>query len=364
MARQRITLRDVAQRAGVHPSTVSRVLNPDTRQMISGRIAQRVTTAANALAYQPNPIASGLKTNRSRIVGVLIPDITNPVFPPMIRGIEDAFAEAGYIAILANTDNDADRERLILRNMLARRVDGLIMATARRRDPLVDHCLAEDIPLVLINRTVDTGEVSWIITDDAFGTELAVAHMAQRGHTQIAHLAGPLSLSTGFARHKGFLSGLRAAQLKTDPKRIGFCNGFTESEGRRCFLALWARDHRFTAVVTANDLLALGCYDALLELGLRVPDDIAISGFNDMPFVDKLRPPLTTLRIPHYKMGAQAARTLLARLSNPEAPVEHIRFKPELVVRGSTAPHKGREPVSGLRRRGARSALPGAEPRS
>ncbi len=364
MARQRITLRDVAQRAGVHPSTVSRVLNPDTRQMISGRIAQRVTTAANALAYQPNPIASGLKTNRSRIVGVLIPDITNPVFPPMIRGIEDAFAEAGYIAILANTDNDADRERLILRNMLARRVDGLIMATARRRDPLVDHCLAEDIPLVLINRTVDTGEVSWIITDDAFGTELAVAHMAQRGHTQIAHLAGPLSLSTGFARHKGFLSGLRAAQLKADLKRIVFCNAFTESEGRRCFLALWARDHRFTAVVTANDLLALGCYDALLELGLRVPDDIAISGFNDMPFVDKLRPPLTTLRIPHYKMGAQAARTLLARLSNPVAPVEHIRFKPELVVRGSTAPHKGREPVSGLRQRGARSALRGAGPRS
>src|SRR5260370_22894353 len=255
MARQRITLRDVAQRAGVRPSTVSRVLHPDTRQMISGRIAQRVTTAANALAYQPNPIASGLKTNRSRVVGVLIPDITNPVFPRMIRGIEDAFAEAGYIAILANTDNDADRERLILRNMLARRVDGLIMATARRRDPLVDHCLAEAIPPRLINRTVDTGEVSWIITDDAFGTELAVAHMAQRGHTQIAHLAGPLSLSTGFARHKGFLSGLRAAQLKADLKRIAFYNAFTETEGRRCFLPLSARDHRHTPVVTANDFL-------------------------------------------------------------------------------------------------------------
>src|SRR5713226_9060368 len=163
MARQRITLRDVAQRAGVHPSTVSRVLNPDTRQMISGRIAQRVTTAANALAYQPNPIAYSLKTNRSRIVGVLIPDITNPVFPPMIRGIEDAFAEAGYTAVLANTDNDAAREGVILRKMIARRVDGLILATARRRDPLVEECLAEEIPLLLINRTVESGEVSWIV---------------------------------------------------------------------------------------------------------------------------------------------------------------------------------------------------------
>src|SRR5260370_41492071 len=148
MARQRITLRDVAQRAGVRPSTVSRVLHPDTRQMISGRIAQRVTTAANALAYQPNPIASGLKTNRSRIVGVLIPDITNPVFPPMIRGIEDAFAEAGYIAILANTDNDADRERLLLRHMLARRGGGLIIATARPREPLVGHRPSRDNPPV------------------------------------------------------------------------------------------------------------------------------------------------------------------------------------------------------------------------
>src|SRR5229473_3708789 len=143
MARQRITLRDVAQRAGVHPSTVSRVLNPDTRQMISGRIAQRVTTAANALAYQPNPIAYGLKTNRSRIIGVLIPDITNPVFPPIIRGIEDALGAAGYTAVLANTDNHEERERVILENMIGRRVDGLIMATAQRRDPLVDRCLAE-----------------------------------------------------------------------------------------------------------------------------------------------------------------------------------------------------------------------------
>jgi LacI family transcriptional regulator len=135
-----------------------------------------------------------------------------------------------------------------------------------------------------------------------------------------------------------------------DPRRIIVCNAFTESEGRRAFLALWGRGHSFTAVVTANDLLALGCYDALLELGLRVPADMAVSGFNDMPFVDKLRPPLTTVRIPHYQMGAQAARTLLARLGNREAPIEHIRFKPELVVRGSTAPLKAAARPSHSRR--------------
>ncbi len=308
--------------------------------MITEEIAKRVTAAADALAYQPNPNASGLKTNRSRIVGVLIPDITNPLFPPMIRAIEDALAEVGYTAILANTDNDGDRERSILRNMIARRVDGLIMATARRRDPLVEQCLAEEIPLVLLNRTVDTGAVSWVVNDDAFGIELAVEHMVQCGHTRIAHLAGPLGLSTGFARHRGFLRALEVARLKVDPRRILVCHAFSEEEGRRGFLSLWEKTRTFTAVVTANDLLALGCYDALVELGLRVPNDMAVSGFNDMPFVDKLRPPLTTVRIPHYKMGAQAARTLLARLSNREAPIEHIRFKPELVVRGSTAPLK------------------------
>src|SRR5713101_8306293 len=197
MARPRVTLRDVARRVGVHPSTVSRALNPATRGLITDDIARRVTRAAAALGYRLNHIAYGLKTNRSRTVGVLVPDITNPVFPPIIRGIEDALAEAGYTAILANTDNDADRERVILQNMVGRRVDGLIMATARRRDPLVDQCLAEDIQVVLINRTVERGEVSSVVNDDVFGTQLTVSHMAQCGHRRIAHLAGPLALSTG-----------------------------------------------------------------------------------------------------------------------------------------------------------------------
>jgi LacI family transcriptional regulator len=308
--------------------------------MITQETAERVTAAADALAYQPNPIAYSLKTNRSRIVGVLIPDITNPVFPPMIRAIEDAFAQIGYTAILANTDNHPDRERAVLQNMIARRVDGLIMATARRRDPLIDQCLAEDIPVVLINRTVDYGEVSWVVTDDAVGIGLAVAHLVECGHRRIAHLAGPQTLSTGFARHRGFLRALHQFGLKANSRRIVVCRGYSEREGRRALLALRARDRTFTAVVAANDLLALGCYDALGELGLEVPSDVAVIGFNDMPFVDKLRPPLTTVRIPHYKMGAQAARTLLAHLNNPEAPIEHIRFKPELIVRGSTAPFK------------------------
>jgi len=337
MARPRVTLRDVARRVGVHPSTVSRALNPTTRGLITAGIVRRVTKAAAALGYRLNPIAYSLKTNRSHTAGVLVPDITNPVFPPIIRGIEDALAEAGYTAILANTDNDAGREQTILENMFARRVDGLILATARRRDPVVERCVAEDVPAVLINRTVDSGAVSSVVNDDAFGIQLLVRHLIERGHVRIAHLAGPATLSTGHARHRAFLLALKAGGLRSDPRRVVACAAFSEQEGRRAFLELWAKDRSFTAVVAANDLLAIGCYDAARELGLGVPEDVAVTGFNDMPFVDKLHPPLTTVRIPHYRMGAQAARTLLGRLRNRDAPVEHVTLRPELVVRGSTA---------------------------
>jgi len=331
-----VTLRDVARRVGVHSSTVSRALDPATRGLIKAETARRITQAAEALGYKLNPIAYGLKTNRSHTVGVLVPDITNPVFPPIIRGIEDALAEAGYTAILSNTDNDARREHLILENMFARRVDGLILATARRRDPEVERWVAEDVPAVLINRTVDSGAVSSVVNDDAFGIQLVVRHLIERGHARIAHLAGPPTLSTGHARHRAFLAALKAGGLRNESRRVVVCAAFSEQEGRRAFLELWSKDRSFTAVVAANDLLALGCYDAARELGLGVPEDVAVTGFNDMPFVDKLQPPLTTVRIPHYRMGAQAARTLLARVRNRDAPVEHVTLRPELVVRGST----------------------------
>jgi LacI family transcriptional regulator len=332
-----VTLRDVARRARVHTSTASRALNPATRELITERIARRVATAAEQLGYLPNPNAYSLKTNRTRTVGVVIPDIANPVFPPILRGIEDVFAQAGYTAVLANTDNDGDREGIVFRDMLARRVDGLILATARRRDAIVDRCLAQHIPLVLINRTVDRGDVSSVVNDDAFGIGLAVAHMAALGHARIAHLAGPLTVSTGFARHRGFVRAMKKAGLRADQKRIGVCGGFTESEGRRAFLELRARDRSFTAIVAANDMIALGCYDAAREVGLRIPEDVSVTGFNDMPFLDKLHPALTTVRIPHYQMGAQAARTLLARLNGAAPAVEHVTLLPELIARGSTA---------------------------
>jgi LacI family transcriptional regulator len=332
------TIHDVAKAVGVHPSTVSRVLNPSTRHMVTGDMARRVTEAARTLGYHRNALAHSLRTRRSSTIGVVIPDITNPVFPPILRGIEDALAAVGYTAIIANTDGAPDRDATVLEHMLVRRIDGLILATARRKDPVIDRCVAEEIPLVLINRTTGKdSSVPSVVNDDAGGIGLTVAHLAGLGHRRIAHVAGPQDLSTGNERHRGFLAAMKRAGLKADPNLIAFASAYTEREGQRAMLSLLDRKKRFTAVVAANDLLAIGCYDALTSRGLACPLDVSVTGFNDMPFVDKLSPPLTTVRIQHYEMGLQAAKILLERIKDPESRRVDQLLEPSLVVRGSTA---------------------------
>jgi LacI family transcriptional regulator len=327
-------LADVARLAGVHPSTVSRVLNPATRSMIRAAVADMVIAAADKLGYRPHAIAASLRTQRSSTIGVLVPDLTNPLFAAIVRGIEDG--AAGYTAILANCDNDPARERVALRMMRDRRVDGLILATAHREDALIAECRRDNIPLVLVNRTVDDHAVSAVVVDDVVGVGLAVDHLAGLGHRAIAHLAGPQDTSTGRVRQRSFVKSMRAAGLTPDPRLMLVCAAMTEAEGKRQLLALIARRVKFTAVIAGNDLIAMGCYDALAERGMRCPDAVSIVGYNDIRFVDRLSPPLTTVRIPQYDMGAEAARLLLTRLRDPSAAVQTITLRPELVVREST----------------------------
>jgi LacI family transcriptional regulator len=342
MARSKVTIRDVAKAVGVHPSTVSRVLNPATRHMVRAEIAQRVRDAAGRLGYQPNALAHGLRTRRSRTIGVLIPDITNPVFPPILRGIEDTLAGPGYIVIIANTDGDPKRDALVLERMIGQRVDGLILATARRKDPMIERCVAEEMPVVLINRSTDgAARVTAVVNDDAAGIGLTVAHLAGLGHRRIAHVAGPQRLSTGHDRRRGFVEAMKAAGLRPDPALIATARAYSEREGQRALSALLDSGRRFTAVVAANDLLALGCYDALAARGLHCPRDVSVTGFNDMPFADKFDPPLTTVRIQHYEMGVQAARAMLEQIEDPDSSRIDTKLEPSLVVRGSTARPNG-----------------------
>jgi LacI family transcriptional regulator, galactose operon repressor len=333
-----VTLRDVARVAGVHPATVSRALNEETRALVNEETARRVLKAAEKLGYRPNPIARGLKTNRSYTIGVLIPDLTNPLFPPILRGIEDRLETAGYTPLIANTDNDPERELLDSETMRARQVDGIIAATARRDHRLHDALLEGGMELVLVNRRQEELPVSSATADDRMGMRLSVEHLLSLGHTRIAHLAGPLDYSTGLDRHESFHASMRDAGHDPDPNLVRVAEAFTEAEGARLCAELIAEGRDFTAVAAANDLLALGCYDVFAERRIRCPGEVSVVGFNDMPFADRFQPPLTTIHIPHYEIGAAAAELMLERLQDIDSHPREIRLEPSLVVRGSTAP--------------------------
>jgi len=301
MTDRTVTLRDVAAQAGVHPATASRALNPETRLLVRDDTARRVLEAAEALGYHPNPVARSLRTRRSNTVGVLIPDLTNPLFPPIVRALEDRLAAAGYVALIGNTDGDGERERLVFQQMRARHVDGMVLATAHLSDPLLADAARGGLPVVLMNRMAQDHSLDSVSVDNERGMRMAVAHLVAEGHTRIAHIAGPQEVSTGLSRYRGFMSAMEAHGLEADPDLI----------------------------ITAK---------ALEEAGLNCPADLSVVGFNDMPFIDRLRPPLTTIRFPHYELGTETAQLLLERIGGQGGPVRVIYLAPELVVRGSTAP--------------------------
>ncbi|WP_166351382.1 LacI family DNA-binding transcriptional regulator [Phytoactinopolyspora limicola] len=334
----RPTLRDVAQAAGVHPATVSRALNPQTRQLVNADTAQRVLRTARSLGYRPNPFARTLKTARSATVGLVIPDLTNPLFPPIVRGLEDVLGTAGYGVWVVNTDNDEQREAAAIESLRARNVDGYVLATARLNHPLIDELAAENVPVLLVNRRTERADIPSVTPDDASGVALAMRHLVELGHRRIVHLAGPQSLSTGYQRLRAFRYALHDHGLPDAPELVVECESFTEDAGAKAVQRLLDDDVEFTAVLAGNDLLAVGCYDALEERGLSCPADVSVVGFNDTRFMDKLHPPLTTVRIPHYDIGAEAARLLLEGLNQPQRHARSVLLPLSLVVRASTAP--------------------------
>ncbi len=331
------TLRDVAEAAGVHPATASRALNPATRGLVNADTAKRVIKVAEGLGYRPNPIARGLKTSKSGTVGLVIPDLTNPLFPPIVRGIEDVLEPAGYGGLIVNTDNDPGRERTLIESLRSRQVEGLIIATALVEHPLLDQLARERVPMVMVNRRPGGIDVPSITPDDAAGVVLAVEHLASQGHRRIAHLAGPSTTSTGVSRARAFRAAVHDLGLEEDPTLVVECEQWSEEAGATALRHMLDSGTRPTAVVAGNDLIALGCYDVFAERGLECPRDMSVVGFNDMPFLDKLRPPLTTVAIPHQQIGAEAARLLLDAIAEPDRPARSVLLPLTLVVRGSTA---------------------------
>jgi LacI family transcriptional regulator len=340
-AASRPTIRDVAEKCGVHPSTVSRALSPAMNHLVAPDVAKRIRSAAAALAYQPNVAAAGLRTGRSGLIGVLAPDIADPGFPPILSGITDALGAEGYATIVVDVGPDRAQQQQLLDRLIARGVDGLVLATVTLDDPVIGHCLAAPMPVVLVNRADAGHRLPAVVTDDEAGMRLAVDHLVSLGHTRISHIAGPQDISTGALRRAGFEDGAGHRGLLMHNTMIETARAYTREQGRLAALRLLNRKQMPTGIIAANDLLALGIYDALRERGLNCPNDVSVVGHNDMPYVDMLSPPLTTVRIAQRTMGNQAARLLLDRIANPAPRRQRVVLEPILIVRGSTTKPKG-----------------------
>jgi LacI family transcriptional regulator len=331
---RRPTLKDIARDVGVHVSTISRALNEASTHAVSPDLARKIWRASKRRGYAPNAAAVMLRTNRSRTVGVVVPDITDPVFPPIIRGIDDGLARHGYVAILANTDGHARRQAQAIDTLRLRGVDGLILASVARRDEDVSQ-LTAGMAVVTVSRRTDDARFSSVVHDEDDGVRRIVSHLASLGHRRIAAIAGPQAVSTGYNRYASCVRHSADLGLALDKSLVAFARRFNETEGERCAGELLAAERPFTAIVCANDRLAIGAIAALRRHGLDCPRDVSVTGFNDMALADRLSPALTTVRVDHYRAGAEAAGTMVHMLAAGAGTPRHAVLPVELVIRDS-----------------------------
>ncbi len=333
----RATIVDVAKSAGVHFSTASRALNPDTRHLISDDVARKIDAAAEKLGYRRNSMASGLRTQKSGTIGVVITNLSDPLHPPMVSAIEVRLMAVGYVTFVAGTDYKRDKLVALIDRMIARSVDGLIVSSFDLNDPAVDACMAAGIPTVAVLRDPTDRRISSVISDDVAGLDLVVTHLTDLGHRRILHIAGPQNASTGRNRLRGFQKAMKAALGSQAELSVVEARAYAISEGERIMTAVLSGPVMPTAIVAGNDMLAVGCLKAMRAAGLKCPDDMSLVGINDMPFMDMITPPLTSLRTSGGDLGAEGAELLIKTMRDPKQQVRHLVLQPELVVRASTA---------------------------
>src|SRR5438132_1305381 len=296
---------------------------------------RRVLPAVERLEYRPSAIARGLRLRRTRTLAMLVPDITNPFFPAIIRGAEEAARERGYELVLCNTDDEAEREKASLRVLRERQADGLLIATSRMADATLASVRRERFPFVLVNRGSRVPEDPAVEVDNARAAAEIVAHLVHLGHKRIAHIAGPLNTTTGAERAAGYRDALRAHGLTADVTLTAEAAAYSDDAGYAAAKHLLGAAP--TAIFAANDLLALGALRAARESGVRVPSDLSLVGVNDIPMVALLDPPLTTARVPQREMGAIAAQMLIGLIEREPMAERRVLLDTKLVVRGSTA---------------------------
>lgn len=329
-----VTMRDVAQKAGVSIKTVSRVVNNQGELAESTR--ERVLAIIEELDYRPNRVAQGLATQRTFTVGLVVGDITNPFFPEVARGAQDAARTKGYELFLCNSDGDPEQERSTLQSLADHAVDGIIIYPSHDSEPTLTTFAENYKPLVVINSLFEQPDVSHVVVDTCQGAKLAVNYLIDKGHTAIGMVTGVQDPSPDKVRR---VQGYREALLEHNLPVIedwiipGQLPSF--ECGYQAAKQLLSKHAQITAIFAYNDLMALGAIRACNELGRSVPADCAIIGYDDIPWAETSTPALTTIRINKYELGQQAMTRLLVMLNNPDSAFSPIHLDVELVVRES-----------------------------
>lgn len=327
------TLADIARMAGVSVATVSRALNDSG--YVRPEVRDRILAIARELNYVPNRMALGLRKHRSELVLLLVPDVTNPFFAAVARGVEDTLAAHGLQLVVGNTDDNPYKERTYLRRALGHGVDGVIAIVASSTASDSRHWSHLAVPLVLVDRSCEGVEADVVSCNNESGAYYATRHLLALGHQRVATITGPMRLQTARDRLAGFERAVREFRLAPEDVAVVEAD-FREEGGCRAMRELLRKEPRPTAVFAANDVMALGALAALEEAGLAAPDDVAVAGYDDIPYSLRVRPKLTTVAQPKYEMGAAAAELLLQRLSDPDRPPQRVVLEPRLVIREST----------------------------
>ena len=329
-------IRTVAALAKVSIATVSRTINRSPA--VSDRLSKRVWQAIEQLNYFPNTHARSLVSGRSRILGIIVENITNPFFPELIQSFEEIAVAHGYEILVSSSNSDPAVLTTCVRRMLERKVEGVAVLSCGADEPVLDRLVHRDIPMVLAEFRLDDPKVSTILLDYKTGIRAAIGHLVDLGHSKIAFLAGPHKLHSALTRENDFRAVMQDAGLATQKKWIIECD-HTLKGGVAGFARLQALGARPTAIVCSNDMTAIGVLRAAYMEGLRVPDDVSVIGLDDIDFAEFTLPPLTTIRLSRGDLARAAFEALRQQAEDPGNPKLQREFlvSTSLVVRGSTA---------------------------
>jgi len=328
------TLKDVARKANVSVSTVSRVFNSPDKVRPATR--ERVRKAADALGYRPSRVARRLrlKDGSANLIGLVIPDIQNPFFADVTRGVEDVSRDRDYALLLCNVDEDSEKQKVAVETLRNEDVDGVIIPPVSPTDPAVQQLVDEDTAVVCVDRRLRDARVDTIVSDNRTGAYEAVTHLIELGHERIAFIGGISRISTSIERRKGYEAALRDHGLSVDPALVKEGDARQE-RGAPLTHELLDLDRPPTALFTGNNLTTLGALSALNQRGVHVPEEMALVGYDDVPWPMALNPPPTVIAQPGYEMGRRAAELLLERLKEPDQTPTVVTLQSKLIVRRS-----------------------------